>query len=185
MGNFFQEKKLSWGGGKGVWQETYFSPIFVGTLPSECAPNCVWAKKGNLGDMRLGRTVWGTTGVGRKQIIPGAGCSLHFSKPDNPVFSTGGELAAFLHLQVDAPASWNTCSAWSWCIFLRPPALLPTWCVNLQIQWNTLSHATVKITPAYSSGALSVSFSLATRNHLTIVQVSFSGGYKYGNGGRW
>ena len=41
-------------------------------------------------------------GVGRKQIIPGAGCSLHWIelllRPDNPVFSTGGELAAFLHL---------------------------------------------------------------------------------------
>ena len=101
-------------------------------------------------------------GVGRKQIIPGAGCSLHWIelllRPDNPVFSTGGELAAFLHL---VHATHQTLHLEHLVSLVSPvqvaaPGFILHTPQRKRVRTGAknhtaLSHAIVKITPAYSS----------------------------------
>ena len=122
----------------------------------------IGVKKGNLRDIiETGQD--SVCGVGRKQIIPGAGCSSSSSEQlDNPLSSTRGELAG-------ASSTWNTRC---WCTFNLPHPLglveknqLPSYLVYRP-------SYQVEHTPAYSS----VSFFLATRNRLEILQVSLSAG---------
>ena len=119
----------------------------------------IGVKKGNLRDIiETGQD--SVCGVGRKQIIPGAGCSSSSSAtiPSSPPVENSQVLPRPETPGVGAPSTSLILLVW-WKKINCPP----TWCIDLHIKLNTLQ-------------LIARCLFLSTRNRLKILQVSLIAG---------